>query len=127
MAGFAASGFPNTLRDPFLFAQRGGKEGDHPIRFPMIAATQDNSMAAVDTRTLIHFGLYQLEKNNSAKSGVILPGTPKGIRTPVAALKGLSPSPLDDGGTPIFRNNDNGQLCRRELGNRSARLRYVDR
>ncbi len=26
-------------------------------------------------------------------------GTPKGIRTPVAALKGLSPGPLDDGGT----------------------------
>ena len=26
-------------------------------------------------------------------------GTPKGIRTPVAALKGLSPSPLDDRGT----------------------------
>ena len=24
--------------------------------------------------------------------------TPKGIRTPVAGLKGLSPSPLDDGG-----------------------------
>ena|GEM_PF-3427778 len=28
----------------------------------------------------------------------LLSGTPKGIRTPVTALKGLSPSPLDDGG-----------------------------
>lgn len=26
-------------------------------------------------------------------------GTPKGIRTPVAGLKGLCPRPLDDGGT----------------------------
>lgn len=30
-------------------------------------------------------------------------GTPKGIRTPVTALKGLSPSPLDDRGT-LFRH-----------------------
>jgi hypothetical protein len=40
-----------------------------------------------------------MKKNNPAKGGVISLGTPKGIRTPVAALKGLSPSPLDDGGT----------------------------
>ena len=28
-------------------------------------------------------------------------GTPKGIRIPVAALKGLCPRPLDDGGTDL--------------------------
>ena len=30
-------------------------------------------------------------------------GAPKGIRTPVASLKGLSPGPLDDGGRLFTR------------------------
>ena len=32
--------------------------------------------------------------------------TPKGIRTPVAGLKGLSPSPLDDGGALLAGAQD---------------------
>ena len=38
------------------------------------------------------------EKKNRPKIGATIRGAPKGIRTPVAGLKGLSPGPLDDGG-----------------------------
>lgn len=34
-------------------------------------------------------------------------GVPKGIRTPVAAVKGQCPRPLDDGDLLTVRQNDN--------------------
>jgi hypothetical protein len=42
-------------------------------------------------------------------------GAPKGIRIPVAALKGRSPRPLDDGG-PIFGSARKQSGCPRNPG-----------
>ena len=43
-------------------------------------------------------GSFETEEEGLAGPTGRLFCTPKGIRTPVAGLKGLSPSPLDDGG-----------------------------
>ncbi len=41
---------------------------------------------------------YPIFKTKTGDQAVSCTGTPTGIRTPVLALKGLRPSPLDDGG-----------------------------
>ena len=66
-----------------------------------------------------------MTQGSSEQAGLILrllgrlSCTPKGIRTPVAGLKGLSPSPLDDGGVldestreSLTERNLTGQIWR---------------
>ncbi len=51
-------------------------------------------------KKVIRFGPSQNESplSEQGKQPVLYVGTRTGIRTPVAALKGLSPRPLDDAG-----------------------------
>jgi hypothetical protein len=46
-------------------------------------------------------------------SAILLSSTRTGIRTPVAALKGLSPSPLDDTGMPLTGLSAKDCICSR--------------
>ena len=46
---------------------------------------------------------------------VFLAGAPTGIRTPVLALKGLRPSPLDDGGEPDISLSPSSMGLRRRI------------
>src|SRR5690348_7272165 len=45
--------------------------------------------------------LGDAHKKPGFKPGFCLYGVPKGIRTPVTAVKGLCPRPLDDGDVPL--------------------------
>ena len=42
------------------------------------------------------------------KSKRLIDGTPKGIRTPVTAVKGRCPRPLDDGSTKTYKLRQDG-------------------
>ena len=48
---------------------------------------------------------YANAESKNTLLGCFLIGAPTGIRTPVLALKGLRPSPLDDGGKKIRSAN----------------------
>ena len=65
---------------------------------PYVCASRETPSGHGDSNTVPSMETLVVLKQKHASRHVFLVCAPTGIRTPVVALKGLRPSPLDDGG-----------------------------